>query len=127
MLQTLNINCCKESLISEEGKIYQTNIYQTFQSILLTLWKAPLCGPMDIHTYNCRSKVITKYPTAIYLPVKMVVYYFPFGFRAQKTSIQVIAISFNLMRLSFSAAEIFLILKLLHSTEFQSQESRLSK
>ena len=45
MLQTLNINCCKESLISEEGKIYQTNIYQTFQSILLTLWKAPLCGP----------------------------------------------------------------------------------
>ena len=49
----------------------------------------------------------------------MVVYYFPFGSRAQKTSIQVIAISFNLTRLSFSAAEMFHTLKLLHSTEFQ--------
>ena len=55
------------------------------------------------------------YSTAIYLPVKMVVYYFPFGSRAQKTSIQVIAISFNLTRLSFSAAEMFHILKLLYS------------
>lgn len=58
MPQTLNINCCKESLISKEGEIYPTTV--TFQNILLTLWKAALCGPMDICTYNCRSKVTTK-------------------------------------------------------------------
>lgn len=35
MPQTLNINCCKESLISKEGEIYQA--ITSSQSILLTL------------------------------------------------------------------------------------------
>ena len=42
MPQTLNINCCKESLISKEGEIYQT--LTTFQSILLTL-ESPTVWP----------------------------------------------------------------------------------
>lgn len=59
MPQTLSINCCKQSLISKEGEIYPTIVNISEHSFNFV--ESPTaCGPMDIRTYNCRSKVTTK-------------------------------------------------------------------